>query len=164
VSIHPGTSEFGAFKRWPGPSYAALADRLTAELDASVVVTWGPRERGVAEDVIRQMTRQGILGPQTRSVKDLSALLEHVDLFIGGDTGPMHIASAMGTPVVAIFGPKDPAIYGPYGEKRLIVRKDLPCSPCTKRRCDNPICMTSVTPDDVLEAARRALTRWPRSR
>jgi ADP-heptose:LPS heptosyltransferase len=79
-------------------------------------------------------------------------LLQRSHLFLGGDTGPTHLASFIGISTVAIFGPKDPVVYAPYGENVVIVRKEIPCSPCEKRTCDHITCITSITPEDVLIA------------
>jgi len=70
------------------------------------------------------------------------------------DTGPMHLASAVGAPVVALFGPKDPRTYGPYFARSAVVEKELDCRPCRKRSCDDPRCMLAIQPDDVLEAVQ----------
>lgn len=150
--IHPGTSLFGKYKRWPPDNYARLADRLTKELDYSVVFTWGALEYKIVEEIVSLMRYQATIACKTSSVKQLIALIRHAHIFIGGDTGPTHIASCIGIPTIAIFGPKDPAIYAPYGENTIVVRKDIPCSPCEKRTCDHVTCINSITPDDVFDA------------
>ncbi|MEK6559607.1 MAG: lipopolysaccharide heptosyltransferase II [Planctomycetota bacterium] len=150
--IHPGTSLFGKYKRWPPKNYANLADRLTQELGYSVVFTWGALEYKIAKEITSLMQYQATIACKTSSVKQLIALLQRAHVFIGGDTGPTHIASCIGIPTVAIFGPKDPVIYTPYGENAIIVRKDISCSPCEKRTCDHVTCINSITPDDVLDA------------
>ncbi|MDR4507718.1 MAG: lipopolysaccharide heptosyltransferase II [Candidatus Brocadiaceae bacterium] len=161
--IHPGTSVFGKFKRWPPEKYSLLADRLTQELHYAVVFTWGPLEYKIAEEIISLMHTQGTIACKTSSVKQLIALLQRAHLFIGSDTGPTHIASYIGIPTIAIFGPKDPAIYAPYGENSLVVRKDIACSPCAVRECGHVTCIHSITPDDVFNAVgklkqKRSLT------
>ena len=150
--IHPGTSLFGKYKRWPAKNYANLADRLIQELGYSVIFTWGGQEYKIVEEIMSFMRYQATIACKTTSVKQLIALLQHAHLFIGGDTGPTHIASCIGMPTVAIFGPKDPVIYAPYNDNGAIVRKDIPCSPCEKRTCDHVTCIHSVTPDDVFNA------------
>ena len=151
VAMHPGTSEFGAYKQWPPERYAILARRM-AEDGWRTLLTWGPGERTVTDRIVTDAKGAAVIAPSTDSLKLLAALLKRCDLFIGGDTGPMHLAAAVGTPVVALFGPKDPRIYGPYGVRHVIVEKDLPCRPCSKRHCDDPRCMTTITVDDVLTA------------
>jgi lipopolysaccharide heptosyltransferase I len=157
--IHAGTSDFGAYKRWPTANYAQLADRLVEGFDARVVFTWGPSELEMVREIISSMRRPGQLAPRTDALGQLVALIRRANLFISGDTGPMHIASIMGVPQVAIFGPKDPAIYGPYQKRALVVRKELECSPCTKRTCNDPICITSITPEEVFEATKALLRK-----
>ncbi len=87
------------------------------------------------------------------SLKQLAALLKEVDLLVTNDSGPMHIAAALGTPVVAIFGPTDPKRTGPYGERHRVVRGSAPCSPCFKKRCGMPshLCMEAISVEMVLE-------------
>lgn len=152
VAIHPGTSLFGKYKRWPVKNYAILADRLVNELNYSVVFTWGSLEYPIVQEIVSSMRYHATIACKTSSVKQLIALLQRAQVFIGGDTGPTNIASSMGIPTIAIFGPKDPVIYAPYDKNASVVKKDIPCSPCVKRTCDHVTCITSVTPDDVLNA------------
>ncbi len=153
--IHPGTSLFGRYKRWPPKNYARLADRLIQELNCQVVFTWGTLEYSIVKEIISFMSCRATIACKTSSVKQLIALLYHAYLFIGGDTGPTHIASSIGIPTVAIFGPKDPVIYAPYGENAVVVRRDIPCSPCKKRTCDHVTCISSVTMEDVFDTIRK---------
>lgn len=147
--IHPGTSLFGKFKRWQPQNYAVLADRLIHELNYSVIFTWGSSEYEIAEEIVSLMHHRAVIACKTASAKQLIALLHYASIFIGSDTGPTHIASCIGIPTVAIFGPKDPAIYAPYGKNSVIVRKEMSCSPCEKRTCDHVTCINSITPEDV---------------
>ncbi len=166
VVIHSGTSDFGAYKRWPTANYAQLADRLVEELNARILFTWGPGELERVKEILDTMKHPGYTpggasahpAPRTEALGQLVSLIKRADLFISGDTGPMHIASILGVPQVAIFGPKDPVIYGPYQKKAIVVRKELDCSPCTKRTCDDPICITSIMPEEVFEAAKTLLS------
>ena len=99
-------------------------------------------------------------GSGDHSLLTLAALLAEVELLITGDTGPMHLAAAVGTPIVAVFGPSDPRRYAPRGSLDRIVRVDLPCAPCNRirlppARCTGrtPDCLALVTPDRVYETA-----------
>ncbi len=163
VAIHPGTSDFGKYKRWPEKNYAELADTLIERLGVEVVFTWGPSELEMVEEIVSLMRQTAFIAPETRSIKQLAELIRQSGLFISCDTGPMHIASIMGIPQVAIFGPKDPVIYGPYAGRRAgrsiasVVRKDMPCSPCKKRKCDHNSCIKAVQPEDVFQAASNLL-------
>lgn len=152
--IHPGTSMFGKYKRWLPENYAHLADALTKEFNCSVVFTWGDLEYDLIEKIISFMRYRATIACKTSLVRQLIALIEHACLFIGGDTGPTHIASCIGIPTIAIFGPKDPVIYAPYDRNALVVRKDIPCSPCEKRKCDHVTCINVITPEDVLSVIR----------
>jgi len=82
-------------------------------------------------------------------VPQLLALLRRVDMYIGGDTGMMHLAALAGTPVLAIFGPTDHKVNGPYGPTHTIIRKDLPCSPCKNKHCKERKCLMEITVDEV---------------
>jgi lipopolysaccharide heptosyltransferase I len=158
VAIHPGTSPKTPYKRWATAHYSELADRLVEELKASVLLTWGPGERPMVDEVRRQMQRRSLVAPETRSLKQLAEILRRCTIYVGSDTGPMHIASLVGTPVVGIYGPTDPVVNAPYGgTPHIIVRKDLPCSPCRNRRCKDVKCMDAITSQDVLDAVKSLL-------
>jgi ADP-heptose:LPS heptosyltransferase len=102
------------------------------------------------------------LAPETRSLLELAALYEVCDAVVGGDTGPLHLAAALGVPVVGLYGPKDPAIYAPWdglrGRAATTVWKHVHCSPCTLRRCGNVICMPAIQIEDVSSALARLLS------
>lgn len=123
--IHPGTSEFGKEKRWPVERFAELARRLCDERRLRAVVTWGPGEREMAARVAQLSAGAAVRALETRSILDLAEVIRRARLFIGCDSGPLHLASAVETPSVALFGPKDPAVYGPYNRRRRIVYKGI---------------------------------------
>jgi ADP-heptose:LPS heptosyltransferase len=154
--IHAGTSEFGSYKQWPADRWAAVASRLRDELGLCVVLTRGPSEAEgrEAQGIAMQAAADALVAPLL-SLTELAELSRRCRLFLSPDTGPMHLASAVGAPVVALFGPKDPSLYGPYFSRRAIVEKDLECRPCRKRSCDDPRCMLAIEPDDVMEAVAR---------
>jgi lipopolysaccharide heptosyltransferase I len=154
VLLHPGVSAFGAFKAWRAEGYAALARYLKVERGARVLVAWGgAAEREAALEVVALSRGAAELAPETRSILDLAALQRRAALFVGADSGPLHLAAALGTKVLGLYGPKDPRTYGPYWENARVVRKGVPCSPCTLRRCARPECMTLITADEVTAAA-----------
>ena len=157
VIIHPGTSRFAAFKRWAPERYARVADGLIERRGADVVVTCGPEDRDVAAVVTQSMRRAALDLPPTRDLQELAALLARADLFIGSDTGPLHVASALGVPAVALFGPKDPDQTGPYCSRSVVVTGSVPCRPCSRRRCPDPRCMSGIHAGRVLAAALRVL-------
>jgi ADP-heptose:LPS heptosyltransferase len=123
VAIHPGTSDFGKEKRWMPERFSALARKIAGELGLRSVITWGPAERSLAEEVVRGSGSHALLSPETRSVLDLAEVLRRARLFVGCDSGPLHLSSAVGTPSVALFGPKDPQVYGPYNPVHHVVYK-----------------------------------------
>jgi lipopolysaccharide heptosyltransferase II len=162
VTIHAGARN-GQAKRWPTSHIAALATRLARELDALVLLTGAPGEASLAEAVERQSGGNVVDLCGKTSLPELAALLAASDLVISGDSGPMHIACAVGTPVVALHGPTDPAISGPTDPSASVLRVPLWCSPCydasatAECRFGNPVCMKSLAPDVVYLAARRQL-------
>jgi heptosyltransferase I len=162
VALHPGVSGFGAIKQWAPERFAGLAQRIAAERGALCLVTWGPGERALAEQVVCASQGAAQLAPETRSLLELAALYEVCDAVVGGDTGPLHLAAALGVPVVGLYGPKDPAIYAPWdglrGRAATTVWKHVHCSPCTLRRCGNVICMPAIQVEDVSSALARLLS------
>ncbi|MDP6107638.1 MAG: glycosyltransferase family 9 protein [Candidatus Brocadiia bacterium] len=153
VLMHPGTSRFGVFKRWPAERYAELGEHLARELGAGVMVTWGQGERDLAQRVVSGMARRGVLAPELKDLRGLIALLRQADLFVGSDTGPLHISAAFGVPVVALYGPKDAGMTGPRGGRSAVVTAPVDCRPCTRRCCDDPICMAQISVDAVFREA-----------
>ena len=154
--VHPGTSRFGSYKQWPLERWAEVAGRLGREMSLAVVVTRGPGEEEAARTVAQGAGGHATVAPEL-SLRELGELCRRCRLFLSADTGPMHLASAVGAPVVALFGPKDPALYGPYFGPRAIVEKPLECRPCRKRSCGDPQCMLAIEPAEVVEAARELL-------
>ncbi len=157
IIIHPGTSKFGTFKQWSPRNYTLLADMILEKYRTNVIFTWGPGEFNVVEKIIEKMKRKALPACETNSIKQLIELINRATIFVGGDTGPLHIASIMDIPVVGIYGPKDPTIYGPYHGNAIVIKKDIPCSPCKKRTCGDPICMSSILPEDVFRGVEKLL-------
>jgi lipopolysaccharide heptosyltransferase I len=156
IVIHPGTSVNYRSKRWMPDRYAQLADRLTREIQGTIVFTWGPGELPLVEEIRKTMMAASILAPPTESLTQLGEVFKRCNLYIGGDTGPTLIASMMGVPVVIIYGPTDPFLYEPVG-KHTNVMKGVGCNPCRKRFCKEMTCLEKITVEDVLEAARNLL-------
>lgn len=164
VTLHAGARN-GQAKRWPSAHFAALADRLVRELDALVVLTGAPADEQLAAAVAsRARVRVCNLAGQT-SLPQLAALLAASDVVVSGDSGPMHIACAVGTPVVALHGPTDPQLSGPIMPGAVVLRLRLWCSPCydasatAECRFHNPVCMKDLAPSIVFGAVRRLLAQ-----
>ncbi|MBE9547678.1 MAG: glycosyltransferase family 9 protein, partial [Proteobacteria bacterium] len=142
VAVNP--MAFWETKLWEDEKFAGLCDRITKELRAKVVFTGGGGD-GMIEHIQSLMSHPSVnLGGKT-TLKDLAYLYKLASLVITTDSGPMHIAAAMRTPVVALFGPTDPLRTGPYGEGHVVIRKEMPCSPCFLKKCDSRKCMKEIT-------------------
>jgi ADP-heptose:LPS heptosyltransferase len=155
--LHPGTSAFGAFKRWPADRFGQLAVRLHEGFGIPSLVTWGPGEESLAETAVAASDGKALVAPGTRSILELAGLIGCGVLFVAADSGPLHLANLLGIPCVALFGPKDPAVYRPYFQPSAVVQTGACCSPCSLRKCDDPICMTEMGVEAVYEAAARLL-------
>ena len=154
VAIGAGAS-YGSAKCWPPERFAAVADRLIDEFDADVMLFGTPAEKAVSSAIAGAMKRLPIDLTGTTSIADLPALLSQCQLFLGNDSGAMHVAAAVGLPVVAIFGPTDPYGTAPVTPRCAIVQEKPYCSPCFLRRCPTDHrCMMKVTADAVEAAAR----------
>jgi 3-deoxy-D-manno-octulosonic-acid transferase/heptosyltransferase-1 len=139
-------------KLWQNEKFARLADRINEELDMKVILTGA--ERKILDDIQRRMRTSSInLGGQT-TLRELACLYRQAKLVISTDSGPMHLAAAVGTPVIALFGPTDPRRTGPYGEGHLVIQKALSCSPCLLKKCDSMQCMRGISVEDIFEAVR----------
>lgn len=164
VVLQPGTSRFGAFKRWPPARFRDLAGALVADGER-IVVPAPPGEEALAAAVGADL--EGAYVVPVRDLLALAEVLRHARLVVAGDTGPLHLAALAGTPVYGLFGPKDPGIYGPYGRRPdgtagvldVHVREDVACRPCRLRRCADPICMTGMDPDAVRAGVRAVIRR-----
>ena len=156
IAIHPGTSAKAFFKRWKPDQYAQLADRLVQELNATVLFTWGDEELEWVEGIRKEMKKPSLLGPKTESLTQLGEVYRNCDLYIGGDTGPMHIASFMGIPAVVIYGPTDPIENEPIGN-HVKVRKEVGCNPCHEYWCKELLCIKAISADEVFGATKEIL-------
>ena len=148
-------------KQWPPEWFGEVAARLARERGATVVLTGASADRPLVDIVRRAMGSHAVVDlAGSLDLLPLGAVLEELDVFVSGDTGPMHLAAAVGTPVVAVFGPSDPVRYAPAGERHRIVRIDLPCSPCNRirlppARCvgHTPDCLAGIDVETVCQAA-----------
>ena len=153
VAINPGASWIS--KLWPIEKFAVLCDILI-DSGIPVVIVWGPGEEHLVEGIVEKATSQPHVAPPT-SIKQLACLLERSALYVGGDTGPMHMSVTMGTPVVGVFGPSDPERNGPYGGGHRIIQADIDCIKCWKKRCRSMECMEKVLAESVADAVKEIL-------
>jgi lipopolysaccharide heptosyltransferase II len=171
IAMHAGARN-GRAKRWPIKHFAALADQLTEELDALVVVTGAPNEASLAREMTAYAHYPLLNVSGKTSLPQLVALLAESDVLVTGDSGPMHIACAVATPVVVMHGPTDPVLSGPTAPDAIVLRHKLWCSPCydasstAECRFGNPVCMKEITPRTVFAAVRQQLCDhgWPAHR
>ena len=159
IVLHPGSSRKTAYKRWHQNGYVGLVNALVEKLDARIILTWGPGERETVELIAGNVRGPRLVAGATSSLLDLAALFAACDLYIGGDTGPSHLAVAMQIPVVTIFGPTHPEVNAPYGAPCRIVRQPLPCSPCRKRSCKTRLCLEAIGWRRVLAAVEDLLAQ-----
>ncbi|HEY7817931.1 MAG TPA: lipopolysaccharide heptosyltransferase I [Vicinamibacteria bacterium] len=154
--LNPGAS--WETKRWSPEKFGRLATAIERDWNLPSLVVFGPGEEDLARAVVESSGGAARLAPRT-NVPELLPYIRKARLFVSGDTGPLHLASALGVPAVAIFGPTDPARNGPFGEGDLTVWKKVACSPCYKTRCPGfgNVCLTSIEVEDVLAAVRKRL-------
>jgi heptosyltransferase-2 len=157
LALTPGAA-YGGAKRWLPERFAAAADTLARERSAEVVVLGAPSDRALGEAIAARMeTRPRVLCGET-TLADLVAILADSALLVTNDSGAMHVAAALGTPLVAVFGPTDWRETAPVGTRHRLVREPVHCAPCLLRDC--PIdhrCMRAVTVERVVGAAREVL-------
>jgi lipopolysaccharide heptosyltransferase II len=172
IALHPGSGGYSTARRWAPERFAKLADALWHDFGGQIVLVGGPEEAALHQQIIAMMQSpapvRSLAGKG--SIHVTAAVLELVDLFIGNDAGPMHLAAAVGTPIVAIFGLSNYRAWGPYtggiaGRRAEIVHLDLPCMPCfyrghqlgTPEGCATRDCLAMLGVDPVAVVARRML-------
>jgi lipopolysaccharide heptosyltransferase I len=149
--LSPGTN--WATKRWPPEHFAALARPLRERFGLESVIAGGPTDTALGRQIAAE-AGSGVIDLTGRTnLRQLVALLEGAELVVANDSGPMHIAAALGRPLVAPYGPTSPASTGPWGRYDSVIRLDLPCSPCYSRHCSHQSCLKWLGIDAVLKAA-----------
>ena len=162
VAIHPSASCVS--KRWMPERFAQVADRLVTEQSARVCLVAGSPDAGPAEAVARAMRQRALNLAGRLTVAELAALLRRCRLLISNDSGPVHVAAAVGTPVVDIFGRNQrglsPQRWGPLGEGHVVLHKEVGCVTCLAHNCDiDFLCLTALSVDEVYAAAASVLER-----
>jgi heptosyltransferase-3 len=162
--VHVHTTSGWLFKCWTVEGMACLIDHLQLKRGCTVVVTCGPapRERARCEEILARTRSRPISLAGKTTLKMLAALSARAVLFISADTGPMHVAAAAGTPVVAIFGPTGPINTRPWGREHLVITKAMACQPCGRDGCDGSKrseCLEELSAEEVIAHVDAALER-----
>ena len=139
-------------KLWDNWKFALIADVLIEKYNANVIFTGSQSDRSAIDNIMSCMSTSAVNLAGETTLKTLAALYEKIKFLISTDTGPMHMAAAVGTPVIALFGPTAPWRTGPFGSGHQIIRARLDCSPCFKRQCRTIDCMNKISVDQVLNA------------
>ena len=160
IAIHPHSSN--PAKSWPRENFASVADELRSRFAAKVAIIGAAQERNSVIDLISLTKYPPINLSGELTLKQLAAFFQRCALVISNDSGPVHIAVAMGTPTVVIFGRNIPGVspkrWGPWGNGHIVLHKDAGCNPCLDRKCPyNFKCLTSISPEEVLKAVERQL-------
>ncbi|MBI4888186.1 MAG: glycosyltransferase family 9 protein [Acidobacteria bacterium] len=145
-------------KRWPAARFGAVAASLRRDFGLRSLVLWGPDEQPLARAVVAASEGAAALAPQT-TIADLVGIAQGARVMISGDTGPLHIGGAVGTPIVALFGPTFAERNGPWSPRDVVVSRTARCGCCYERRCRRASpCIDDIGVDEVRDAVRRRLT------
>jgi heptosyltransferase II len=159
VALNPGATH--AVNRWPAARFAELADMIAAKLGGKTVIVGGTDDIPLADEIRTMSRAKPLLLAGRTSLIQLGAVLEKCNVLVSGDTGPLHLATAVGTKTVALFGAADPARTGPVGNgHRVIQAAGVACLPCRSRTCSNPVyleCMAKITAAMVTDAVAAAM-------
>ncbi len=190
IGINPGAT-YGSAKRWLPERFAEVIKRIIDELNGRIVIFGSPSEIEIANEIVelprtpnhvpekvQESTKPGqqtacngqrasenvshiLMMAGKTNLRQLAALISECDAFITNDSGPMHLASALLVPIVAIFGSTNKSTTGPFGQGHKVISKDLPCAPCMKRECpeEHLKCMTDITADEVFTALTEVLPK-----
>ncbi len=165
VGMHIGSGDNFIGRRWPKHNFVQLADLLIKEYDCKLFFTGSAGEKEMVKEALKMFhENKNVIDTAGQfNTRQLACLLRKMKLFVSNDTGPLHIASCMGTQVIGLYGPNTPIIYGPLGNKAQVFYKNLKCSPCITNLnsktsyCRDFKCMKNITVKEVLEVAKRCL-------
>jgi lipopolysaccharide heptosyltransferase II len=146
-------------KLWSNQKFSELADRMIEKFNAQIIFTGSSGDREIVTEIISNMKHESHDFSGLTSLRTLAALYKKIDFLVSTDTGPMHLSAALGTPVVALFGPTAPWRTGPFGPIHQVIRSDLKCSPCFKRTCETKECMKQISVDQVMDGINKLKIR-----
>lgn len=159
AGIHP----FGAKRNrwWPEEYVIALGDLLFEKYGYRTILFGGKKERPFAERIAKGMKKSPLVVAGKTGIRESVALIKRCSFLVSPDSGPMHLAQAVDIPTIALFGPAEPSITGPTGEKNIVLKKEMECSPCKVYDCSHVSCMKAISVEDVLAAvAEMKIKRW----
>lgn len=155
IGLHPGAQK--PFKCWPAERFIETGRRLAKDLGCKIIITGDRNEMGLCEYISSNITGAVSVAGKA-NLRETAAIIEKMHLFITNDTGPMHMAFALGAPTIALFCPTNPGLCGPYNAKDIvIIKKPITCDPCIGKKCQRPVCMEQITVEEVVERARLLL-------
>jgi len=156
IALHPGA--FYPSQRWPAERFGEIAKRIIEEYEVKVFLFGDKGEELLLKTV------QDITGDRTEifcglRLRQFMALLNYCNLLICNNSGPLHIASTLKIPTVSIMGPAVTPLWLPWGKNHIVIRKELPCSPCNKAECEDHSCMNLITVEEVMDAVKSQIDR-----
>ena len=159
VGFFPGAG--WKLREWMPERFAAIGDRLVQNFNAEVLIFGGQKESELVHTVAKLMDTHAVPFAGNLQIRELAACIEKCDLFLTNDTGPMHIAAAVGTPTVSLFGPGNHIRFQPLGAMHQTIRHDVPCNPCKQftDKCKDNICMKKITVDEVWQSISETLAK-----
>ena len=163
MAVHPGSG--AAIKSWPIARWAEVIRELREQYDANVVLTGGPGERELVREIAARLDAKPLTLAGETTLGQLAALFARCDLVIGGDSGPLHLAAAVGARTVRLYGPTDILEFGPWprDDRQIALAAGLPCQPCRNLiappcgAVELPACLRAITPETVLDATGQLL-------
>jgi len=157
VALNPG-GYFGSAKRWPPRRYAEAASLFQQKWGAEILIIGSSQEKPLADAISQGLEKQPCVLTGKTSLRQLAAVLSLADVCVTNDSGPMHMANALGVPTVAVFGPTDPAATRPFQPPSVFIQKKVPCWPCAYRDCPfDHRCMLNISAEEVFEQGQRFL-------
>lgn len=163
IAIHPGSGS--PKKCWPVDNFAWLCLKLNELLSIKIYLIGGPADEKAFTSLKQSLKGLFPLLLENLPLRTLAAFLSRCDLYLGNDSGITHLAATLGIPTIALFGPTDPKIWAPLGQKVYVLPSEVSCSPCSQERrkdCSEPICMSSICPEQVLQTLKSVIrVRYP---
>jgi len=159
IALHPFSR--WRYKEWPTENYTSLIDYIGSRYPVQIAITGSVDERGRAAHLVKEARAEAYNLAGKTTIGDLAAVFKKCGLLIGIDSAAMHIAAAVGTPTVTIFGPSAPINWAPRGKQHEIIFKDLPCVPCRQKGCNNSAvsrCLQELEVGEVIEAVDKKIT------